>query len=306
MSRVHWLLIILIGTVWGGSFLFNAVLVRELSPLWVSAGRVTVGALGCWVYFAATGRSLPRDPHLYWQLLLLGLINYAVPFALFPLAEKALPSGLVGVLNALTPMTTVIVSQFWPGGERARWNKLAGVLVGFLGATILASASLAGGGSAALWAIGACLLATLLYAITLNYARRFKGVDPTTVASISLTWSAVLTMPVAMLAPCSGFAGSACGLPYITHWETWAALLCLGLISTTWAFLLMYRILPKVGATNFSINTFISPISAILLGVMVLGERFRPTDLVGIAVIFLGLLLIDGRLFRPRRAAVAG
>ncbi len=239
----------MIGAVWGCSFLFNAILIREIGPLWVSAGRVSVGALGCWVFFLATRRSLPADPGLYPQLLLLGIVNYAIPFALFPLAEQHIPSGLVGVINGMTPLTTVIVSQLWAGGEKASWNKSIGVVIGFAGAAILASPSLGGGAIEQIWAIGACLVATLCYAVTLNYARRFKGLDSATIASCSLTGAALAALPVAFVFE---------GVPVITHAETWAALLGIGLISSTFAFLLMYWLLPRVGATNFSINTILA------------------------------------------------
>src|ERR1700743_2662738 len=170
MARRDWFWVVLLGAIWGCSFLFNAILIREIGPLWVSAGRVTVGALGCWAYFFATGRKWPRDNGLYGRFLFLGIINYAAPFALFPLAEEHLPSGIVGVINALTPMTTVIVSQVWPGGEKATWNKSIGVGVGLVGCLVLAAPTLSNGVSPELWAIGACLLATLSYAVTLNYA----------------------------------------------------------------------------------------------------------------------------------------
>ena len=295
MKLHYWALIIFLGAMWGCSFLFNAILIRELGPIWVSAGRVSIGALGCWAYFIATGRRLPNDPKLYAQLLVLGILNYAIPFALFPFAEQSLESGLVGVINGLTPMTTAIVSQLWPGGERTTWNKSLGVVIGFLGAAILASPSL-GGGSTEIWAIGACLLATTCYAITLNYARRFKGVDSATVAASSLTGAALVTLPVAFLFE---------GVPVITHVETWGALLAIGLMSSSFAFLLLYWLLPRVGATNISLNTFITPISAILLGVFVLGERFELVHVIGIVVIFLGLVFIDGRLVKRLRPAVA-
>jgi drug/metabolite transporter (DMT)-like permease len=292
----YWVLIVFIGAVWGCSFLFNAVLIRELTPLWVSALRVAVGALGCWAFFIATRRRLPADLLLYPQLLLLGMINYAIPFALFPLAEQSLPSGIVGVVNAMTPMTTVIVSQLGPGGEKATWNRVAGVIVGFVGASVLAAPSLGEGGATELWALGACLLATLCYAVTLNYARRFRDIDSATIASCSLSGAALVSIPVAFIAS---------GAPMIVHPEVWGALAGIGLVSTSLSFLLMYWLLPRVGATNFSINTFITPVSAILLGVLVLGERFEATHLVGMAVIFLGLVFIDGRLVRGRRRAPA-
>ena len=296
MTLRDWLLIVLIGAIWGCSFLFNAILIRELGPIWVSALRVTVGALGCWAYFVATRRTLPREPVLYLQFLILGVLNYAIPFALFPLAEQDLPSGLVGVINALTPLMTVVVSHFWRGGEKATVNKSLGVLVGFVGAAILASPSLSGGSSNQLWAIGACLLATLCYAFTLNYARRLRGVDPTTIAACSLTAAAIVSAPFALVFE---------GIPLITRVETWGALLGIGLLSSSFAFLLMYRMLPRVGATNFSINTFITPISAILLGVLVLHERFATVHMVGMAVVFLGLLLLDGRILRLGRRVPA-
>lgn len=292
MALRDWLLIIMIGAIWGCSFLFNAVLIRELGPIWVSALRVTIGALGCWAYFVATRRSLPREPVRYLQFFVLGVLNYAIPFALFPMAEHDLPSGLVGVINALTPLMTVMVSHVWPGGEKATLNKSAGVLVGFVGAAILASPSLGGGSSSQLWAIAACLLATLCYAFTLNYARRLKGIDPTTIAACSLTAAAIVSAPVALAFE---------GLPHITRLETWGALLGIGLLSSSFAFLLMYRMLPRVGATNFSINTFITPISAILLGVLVLHERFETVHMIGMAVIFAGLLLLDGRILKLGR-----
>ncbi|HTM78369.1 MAG TPA: DMT family transporter [Devosia sp.] len=296
MTLRDWLLIILIGAIWGCSFLFNAVLIRELGPIWVSALRVTVGALGCWAYFVATRRTLPRQPVVYLQFLILGVLNYAIPFALFPLAEKDLASGLVGVINAMTPLMTVVVSHFWRGGEKASLNKSLGVIVGFAGAAILASPSLRGGSANQLWAIGACLLATLCYAFTLNYARRLKNVDPTTIAACSLTAAAIVSAPFALIFE---------GLPVITRVETWGALLGIGLLSSSFAFLLMYRMLPRVGATNFSINTFITPISAILLGVLVLHERFELTHILGMVVIFAGLLLLDGRILKLARRATA-
>ena len=84
MPLRYWALIILLGAVWGCSFLFNAILIREISPLWVAAGRVTIGAVICWIFFLGTRKPLPRDWSLYPQFLVLGILNYAIPFALFP------------------------------------------------------------------------------------------------------------------------------------------------------------------------------------------------------------------------------
>lgn len=296
MPLRYWALIILLGAVWGCSFLFNAILIREISPLWVSAGRVTIGASICWLVFLAMRKPLPRDWSLYPQFLVLGILNYAIPFALFPFAEVTVASSIVGVINGLTPMTTVIVSQLWRGGEKATWNKIVGVVLGFGGAVILASPSLGAGASGQVIGILAAIGATFCYALTLNYARRFKDVDSTVTASASLTGAALVSIPIALI-----FSG----MPVITRLETWGALFGIGVFSTSFSFLLVYWLLPRVGATNISLNTFITPISAILLGVIVLHERFEPAHIAGIVVIFLALVFMDGRLVKGLRRAPA-
>lgn len=287
MPLVHWSLIVFLGAVWGCSFFFNAILIRELGWIWVSALRVTIGAIGCWTFFAASRRRLPTDLSLYPRFFLLGILNYAIPFSLFPFAEENLASGIVGVINGMTPMATVIVSQAFSDGERVTLNRAVGVVVGFGGAAILAGPSLTSGANGQLLAIGACLVAIICYGVTLNYARRLAHVDSATVASTSLSAAALVSVPAAFLVH---------GPPVITHPETWAALAGIGLISTSFGFLVLYWLLPRVGATNMSLNTFITPISAILLGVFFLGERFEPAHVVGMSVIFIGLVIMDGRL----------
>ncbi|MBU1175603.1 MAG: DMT family transporter [Alphaproteobacteria bacterium] len=300
MPLRYWGLLLFLGAVWGGSFMFNAILIREIDPLWVSAGRVIIGASICWVYLLATRRKLPVEPMIYLQLLLLGIVNYAIPFALFPYAEEHVPSGIVGVINGLTPMSTVIVSQFWPGGEKAVWNKVAGVAIGFAGAVILASPSFAESGAAEIPALLAALAATFCYAFSLNYARRFRAIDSASVATLSLTGAAIASTP---------FALTMAGAPVIALPETWWALIGIGTLSTSFSMLLLYWLLPRVGATNVALNTFITPISALILGYFILSESLMPVHFFGIAVIFLGLVAIDGRvlkLLRPRRPVIEG
>jgi drug/metabolite transporter (DMT)-like permease len=292
----YWALIVLLGAVWGCSFLFNAILIREIGPFWVSGLRTLIGALGCWVFVLVTRRKVPTDPKIHLALVVTGLLNYAIPFVLFPFAAKDVASGIIAVVNGMLPMTTVIVSMFWPGAEKPTWNKSVGVGIGFVGAVILALPSLASNANAQLIGLAACLLATVCYALSLNYARRFSGVDSATVAASSLTSASLITIPIAFLTE---------GAPIITLPETWAALLAIGLLSSTFAFLMLWWLLPRVGPTNMSLNTYITPVSAIILGVIVLHERFTFVHLIGILVIFFGLIFIDGRLVRrwmPRPA----
>ncbi len=287
MSLRDWVWIILLGAIWGCSFIFNAVLIREIGPLWVTSLRVGIGALGCWVVLLALRKPIPRESRLWLQLGLLGIIAYAIPFALFPLAQAHLASGVAAIINALTPMVTAVISHFWIGGERASRTKMAGVGIGFIGAAILVSPALSTGGSSHLWAVMACLGATLCYAISLNITRSFKHIEPTALAAIALTGAAVVSVPIAFAAE---------GVPVMTRPETWGAALAIGLLSTAFTFQIMYRILPRVGATNFATTTFIAPISALILGVTILRETILPIQIIGMVVIFVGLLFIDGRI----------
>lgn len=289
MAFRDWAWIVLLGTIWGASFLFNEYLIRELGPLWVSAGRVGIGAAGCWAFLAVLRRPLPGSVMLYGHFFVLGTITYAAPFALFPTGQAYLTSGVTAIINAMTPITTVIVSHFWRGGERATWLKSLGVLAGFAGVAILAAPEIGGGGLTHLWAVGACLLATLGYAVGLNYARLFAKIDPSVIAACALTGATVSALAAAF-----AFEGT----PSATRPETFAALAGIGLVSTAFAFQVMYRILPRVGATSFTTVTFIAPLSAIALGAVMLGETVLPAHLLGMTAIFAGLLLIDGRIVR--------
>lgn len=296
MSLRDWFWIILLGAIWGCSFVFNAILIREIGPLWVTALRVSIGALACWLIMLALRKPVPRDPVLWLQLGGLGVIAYAIPFALFPLAQAHLASGIAAIINALTPMVTALISHVWIGGEKATPVKFAGVGIGFAGAVILVSPALSGGGSSQLWAVAACLGATLCYALTLNITRSYKHVEATAFASIALTGAAVVALPVAFFAE---------GVPVMTRPETYGAALAIGILSTAFTFQIMYRILPRVGPTNFATTTFIAPISALIIGTTVLGESILPIQILGMLVIFFGLLFIDGRIRQIWRRAAA-
>ena len=289
MSLRDWFWVVLLGTIWGTSFLFNAILIRELGPFWVSAARVIIGAAGCWAVLIAMRRPLPTHPAIYAHFLLYGLICYAIPFALFPLAQGHLAAGVAAIINAMTPIMTVLVSHVWPGGEKATRNKSAGVAAGFIGVAILAVPALSAGGSSQLWAILTCLAATLCYAVSLNYARVFRGIEASTVAALSLTGAAICALAAALTFE---------GIPHIERAETWGAAFGIGLIATTFAYQVMYRILPRIGATNFTSVTFIAPVSAVILGIAFLGEHVEPGHIAGMVGIFIGLLLIDGRIVR--------
>lgn len=291
MSLKYWLIIAALGIVWGSSFLFNEILLRELGPLMVSLGRTGLGAVGCWAYVLLTRKRVSLSWGLIGGMLFLGVLNFALPFAIYPLSQQYVTSGVAGIVNATTPVMVVIVTHFWAGGERASLPKILGVVLGMAGVAILAVPAL--GHESELFAILFMLLAPLCYAFAFNFARRFRDIDPTIVAALALTGGTIAIAPVAIWIE---------GIPVITRFQTWAALAVIGFALTSVAFIVFYWLLPIVGPTNTSTVTFIAPVSAVALGAFILGEKLLPEHAAGAVAIFCGMLLIDGRVLNWFRA----
>ena len=287
MALRDWLLIAVIGIGWGSSFLFNEILLQDMGPLSISAGRILFGALACWVYVIATGRMTRVDAVLLGNLLVLGVVMYAAPFSLFPTAQAHITSGVAGMVNAMTPIMVVIVSHLWPGGERATVLKTLGVGCGFVGIVLLAWPAIGHGSE--LWAILTAWSATLCYALALNWSRRVARLHSSVQAAMGLSLGFLVIGPVALWLE---------GVPHVVGIGHWAALIFMGSVLTGVSFLIMWSMIPRIGATNASTVTFIAPVSAVVLGSVVLGEQILPAHLLGGLTIFLGVLLVDGRLFR--------
>lgn len=286
----YWLVIFVLGIAWGTSFIFNAVLLREIGPLTVSFGRSALGAIGCWIYAIAMRKSFTMSWGLAGGMLFLGAFNFGIPFAVYPISQQYVASGVAGIVNATTPVMVVIVAHFWKDGEKATVAKTVGVLFGLVGVTMLAVPALGRGSE--FWAIVFLLLAPFCYAIAFNFARRFKDMDSTLVAALALTGGTLFIAPVSLWVE---------GVPEIHNTETWVSLAIIGFVLTSAAFIVFYWLLPKIGATNSSIITFIAPISAVVLGSVILKETLKTEHFIGMGGILIGLVLIDGWLLRKRR-----
>ncbi|MEL7025999.1 MAG: DMT family transporter [Pseudomonadota bacterium] len=289
MTFRDWAWIVILGTAWGGAFFFNEVLLRDLGPLWVGTARVGMGAVAMWIYVIATGRSGVVSGLMLGQLGVHGLLMYGLPFTIYPIGQQVITSGAAGIINAMTPIMIVIVSHFWPGGERATRLKSAGIAVGFLGIVLLTIPALQGQGESALWGLLFVLTAPFCYGLALNYVRRLKGLDPVVMLTWSLTFATLGIGAVAL--PMEG-------VPPMLDLSGWAALFVIGVILTALAFVIFYWLLPRVGATSLSTVTFIAPVSAVFLGVAFLDETVDIWKVAGMVTIFVGLLLIDGRIAR--------
>jgi drug/metabolite transporter (DMT)-like permease len=225
------------------------------------------------------------------------VLNNALPFCLIVWGQTQIASGLAAILNATTPLWTVLLAHALTRDERINAEKAAGVLVGFAGvAAMIGPALLAEIGADALAQL-AVLAAAVSYAFAGIYGRRFRamGVPPLVTATGQVTASTLLLLPLALAVD----RPWQLALPGPT---TVAAVLGFALLSTALAYVLYFRLLASAGATNLLLVTFLIPVSAILLGALVLGERLTARQLLGMALIGAGLAAIDGRLLRRLRA----
>ncbi len=299
MSAGDWGLLLLLGAIWGGSFFFARIAVAEIPPLTLVLFRVAIAGLALHLYLLARGPSFALALPHWKKFVALGILNNVIPFSLIFAGQTALGAGIASVLNATTPFWTIVIANAVTTDEKLSWNKVAGVLFGIAGTAVMIGPGLMAGLGGPVWAKFALVAASISYALALILAKRFRGVPPAVVATAQLTVSTVVMIPISLAV--SGFAGF-----FGTSDHVWAAVLALALLSTAFAYLLYFTIIARAGATNASLVTLIVPVSAILLGAIFLGERLELFEFAGMALIAIGLIVIDGRLLAKRRRAIPG
>jgi drug/metabolite transporter (DMT)-like permease len=300
MGAPEWIALFFLSLLWGGSFFFYKILVAQLPPFTVVLGRVGIAALALHLILVLRRDPMRMSLSVWGQFLVLGLINNVVPFSLIAFGEIRIASGLAAILNATTPIFTVLAAQLLTPDEKLTPAKLVGVLFGFLGVVVLVGPeALAGFGGNALLGDGACLLAALVYGFGAIYGRRFRAIPPLKVATGQVSAATLILIPLVLV------VDRPWTLPE-PSWQTWAALLALALLSTSLAYLLYFRILAVAGATNLVLVTFLLPGSALVLGTLFLGDAITGRALVGLFLIGLGLAAIDGRVFTRFRSLLYG
>ncbi len=295
MGSVEWFLLIILSVLGGSSFFFSKVALAELFPFTVVLGRVSIAAVVLNLMVRATGQRMPTCPKLWGFFLVMGLLNNLVPFSLIFWGQTQIPSALASILNATTPLWTVVLAHFFTTDERLTPNRLSGVMFGLVGVVVVIDLDVLMGLGLNVLAQLAVLGAAVSYAFAGIYGKRFKGISPLVTAAGQLTCTTLMVIPVAL------FVDRPWLLPMPTL-KTWGALLALALFSTAVAYVIYFRLLSTAGATNLLLVTFLIPISALILGMTFLGEQLNPRALVGIGLIGLGLVTMDGRLLRIARA----
>lgn len=296
MTGQDWFALVLLSLLWGASFLFGKIALAELTPITLVALRVGGAAIVLAMILILRGISLSNLARRWREFLILGFLNNALPFSLIFAGQRHLSAGLAAILNATTPIFTVLVLHIATRDERLTPLKMLGVALGLAGVVVLVGPQALAGINDSLTAELLCLGAALSYAFALLFGRRFRGTEPLGIAAGQLCASTLLIAPAALLLDSPPHLAS-------LSVATMGAAFFLAVFSTAFAYILYFRILLRAGATNAALVTFLVPVSAIFLGAMVLGEQLALSHFAGLAVILLGLAAIDGRFFGQRPPA---
>ncbi len=288
MSATDWLLLIVLSVLWGGSFYFAKIAVLEIPPVTLALGRVVIAGAVILVLMRPLGASLPRDLQSWKMFATIAALNNAIPFSLILWGQQHIPIGLASILNATSPLFTVIFAHFVTPDDKLTLGRGVGLIAGFIGVVVLIGPDLLGELGQHVLAQLALLTAALFYAIGAIYSRRLRGYKPVTIAGGQLLMSAVWLLPFALV------IDRPWNMPPVSSAAIWA-MVSLAVFSTSLAYLMYFRILVRAGATNALLVTFLIPVSAILLGMILLDEPLDPRQLAGMAAIALGLAAIDGR-----------
>ncbi|MCD9104725.1 DMT family transporter [Bradyrhizobium japonicum] len=282
-----WSLLAVLSVLWGGSFFFNGAALRELPPLTLVLLRVALGAAILLPLLRMQGIGLPKGVTGWKPFVAIGLLNNVIPFSLIVLGQTFIPSGLASILNATTPLFTVMVMAA-AGEEALQMRRVAGVALGLAGVIILRGWGIETRPGQGL-GILLCLGGALSYGFAALAARRLlKDASPPGTATFQLMASTVMMAIVAgaMEQPWH------LSMPGLT---TWLAVLGLAALSTALAYIVFFQIIRRSGATNVMLVTLLIPVTAILLGWLVLGEPISAREIAGAVVIGSALLVIDGR-----------
>lgn len=289
MKPYHWLLLVLLSLIWGMSFLFMKVGVQDFPPVWVAGLRISFGAAFLLSFLRVTGRSLP--PRRFWgALLVAGFFSNAFPWILLPWAEIRITSGLASILNATTPLFTIVIASIWDD-EVFTVIRGVGVIVGFAGVSLLIDVDVRDLLADNLLAELAVLGASASYAVGAVWVRRtLRGPSSHQLAAGQLVAGAVLLSPVVL------GTGAPAQMPSM---PALGAVVALGVLGSGLAYLLYFRLLTEVGATRTMLVTYLVPVTALFWGWLVLDETFGLQTLAGMGAILFGVLLVNSRRGQP-------
>jgi drug/metabolite transporter (DMT)-like permease len=297
MRAADWLLLILLSMLWGATFFFVAVALEALPPLTLVTARVALAAALLVPLAVMAGFSLPASLSGWRPYLVLALLNNVAPFTLMTWGQTRIASALAAVLNATTPLFTLLLARAF-AGEALSAAKLAGVGLGIAGVAVLMGPAALGLDTGSAIGMLAVLAGAMSYGFAALWMRRLRGTPPLVSAAAQLVCSTLV------LAPAAAYVDRFWLLP-VPGATAVAAVLGLAAFSTALAYVVFFRINATAGPTNVMLVTLLIPVTATALGVLILGEALALNQVAGALIIASGLVVIDGRLLarRARRPA---
>ena len=282
-----WLLLLSLSLLWGGSFLFVELALRDYLPLTIVTLRVAIGALVLHCVLRIKKLHFPMDLKSIGQFAVMGTLNNAIPFSLIVWGQQSIDAGRASVLNATMPLFTVLFAHWLLTDEKLSASKITGVLIGFAGVFVLAGpAAISGNSVNSLIGQLAVLGAAISYAFAGIFGKQLNRFDPQVSATGMLTASAVLMLPFTLV-----FEPLPSSMPSLL---STVSVVALGVACTALAYLFYFKILTKAGSSNLSLVTFLIPPSAIIMGVVFLNERLSFEDCAGVALILVGMAIATG------------
>jgi drug/metabolite transporter (DMT)-like permease len=297
MNSRQFAVLLLLAALWGASFLLIKIGVAEIAPELLVAARLTLSALVLLLVLYAGGQRLPTRPRVWRDLFLLGVLGLVLPYLLITWAEQFMASGMAAILNATTPLFAVLLTFLWTREERLSGLRLLGVALGFVGVVVAVGVSelAIGDASRTLLPQLAVLLAAFCYAGAGIYGRSaFRGVPALVPATGQLLAGAIVITPIAL-----ALRGLPAELPSA---GAIGAVLLLAVFGTAAAYVLLYWLMERIGATRTSMVTYLLPPFALVYGAIFLREPITANALLGLLLVVLGILLASGKL-RPAPAS---
>ncbi|MDG1448464.1 MAG: DMT family transporter [Ascidiaceihabitans sp.] len=292
--RPRWAEMLVLALIWGGSFLSIRIALDEISPLMSVAHRVTWAMLVLWVVVAVMRIPLPRNPRIWFAFVVMGLLNNVIPFVLMAWGQLHIESGLTSILNAFTAVVGVVMAALFFSDERLTPRKIIGVVLGFFGVAVAIGLENFKNFDLRSLAQLAVIGGTVAYAVAGVWARKnLVGMPPQLAAAGMLTGATVIMLPLVYFVE---------GLPtFDLKPRTLVAIGYYAVIATAAAYLLYYRVLAMAGSGNLMLVTLLVAPIAITLGAVVLGEKLSANAFVGLVILAVGLIILDGRVWKALR-----
>ena len=285
MNLFDWTRLIILSLLWGGSYTWIELALIELDPMMIVFYRVLISSIFLILICKVLSLTFKIEKKIFIFLFFMSLTNNVIPFNLIAWGQQEITASVGSILNATTPLFTVIIANYWPNGEKATLNRIFGVIIGFCGVILLMGLSIHDIDNSIIGQ-GAILLAAISYAISALIGKEIKKIHPAISATYMLSISSVILLPIIL------FSGNEL-LPQASK-QSVIAIMGLAIFSTSIAYLIFYKLIENIGS-NVMLVTLLMPVSAILLSIIILNETINTTQIIGLILILTGLILVDGR-----------